>query len=207
MLCDERMMSATPDTSVETVESWLDRLYVAAEGASLRQDDRRKAREVAAMLDEIERLVRRLSRRLPLVLVDAAAGKSYVGLLAARLILEPLGRPATVVTIERDAQRVASSRIAAERLESAIRIECRLGDVRGPGEWPERPAVVTALHACGVCGRDHRAHDRKPCAHVAAGSVLYERRCEADQDGGGTGAPARHPATRAGQATFHPVPR
>ena len=39
------------------VELWLDRLYVAAEGAGLRQEDRRKACEVAAVLEEIERIV------------------------------------------------------------------------------------------------------------------------------------------------------
>ena len=62
------------------VEEWLDRLYVAAEGAGLRQEDRRKAHEVAAFLDEVAREVARRSRRAPMVLVDAAAGKSYVGL-------------------------------------------------------------------------------------------------------------------------------
>jgi hypothetical protein len=44
------------------------------------------------MLAEIERAVRRFARRSRLVLIDAAAGKSYVGLLAAKLLLEPMGR-------------------------------------------------------------------------------------------------------------------
>ncbi len=69
------------------------RLYIAADGAGLRLEDRRKAREVAAILEEIERAIGRFSRRSSLVLVDAAAGKSYVGLLSAKLVLHP-GSPA-----------------------------------------------------------------------------------------------------------------
>src|SRR5690242_14814319 len=63
---------------------WMDRLYVAAPGASLRAVDRRKALEVAALLGELRRA--RGGRR-PCTLVDAAAGKAYVGLLAAQLVL------------------------------------------------------------------------------------------------------------------------
>jgi hypothetical protein len=131
------------------VEQWLDRLYIAAEGAGLRDEDRRKAREVAAMLDEIERAAGGFSRRSPLVLVDAAAGKSYVGLLAAKLVLEPMGVQATVVTIERDAARAALARAAVERLDTPIPIECRAADVADAGVWPAEPSIVSALHACG----------------------------------------------------------
>ncbi len=131
------------------VEHWLDRLFVAAEGAGLRTEDRRKAREVAAMLDEIERAASRFSCRSPLVLVDAAAGKSYVGLLAAKLVFEPAGMPASVVTIEREAARVAISRRAVERLATPIPIECRDAQVSDASAWPERPSIVAALHACG----------------------------------------------------------
>jgi hypothetical protein len=134
---------------VPDVEAWLDWLYIAAEGAGLRQEDRRKAQEVAALLDEIERAVSRLSRRSPLVLVDAAAGKSYVGLIAARLVFEPAGVAATVVTIEREASRVGLSRRAVERLGSSIPIECRQAEVSDASAWPDRPSIVTALHACG----------------------------------------------------------
>ena len=131
------------------VETWLDRLYIAAEGAGLRDEDRRKAREVAAMLEEIERAASRLSHRSPLVLVDAASGKSYVGLLAARLVFEPAGVSARVITIEREASRVAISRRAVERLGTSIPIECRQAEVSDPSVWPDRPSIVAALHACG----------------------------------------------------------
>ena len=131
------------------VEQWLEALYVAADGATLRLEDRRKAVQVAAMLAEIERALARVARSEPVTLVDAAAGKSYVGLLAARLLLEGAGRPASVVTIEREAGRVAASRAAAARLDVSVPIECRQAEVDSAAAWPPRPTVVVALHACG----------------------------------------------------------
>lgn len=134
---------------VPEVERWMDVLFVAAPGARLRHEDQRKAIEVAAMLVEIQRALRRFSSRSPLVLVDAAAGKSYVGLLSAKLLLEPMGRAARVVTIERDVRRASLSRQAAERLQTSIPIECRAADVASAAAWPDRPSIVAALHACG----------------------------------------------------------
>ncbi len=136
--------------SPHDVELWLDRLYVAAEGAGLRDEDRRKAREVAAMLDEVARAAARWSRRSRLLLVDAAAGKSYVGLLAAKLVFEPAGMDAAVVTLEREPARVEASRRAVERLGTSIPIACRQAEVSEGSAWPDRPAIVTALHACGA---------------------------------------------------------
>ena len=142
------------ESYVSEVERWLDLLYIAAEGASLRVEDRRKAIEVSAMLSEIERAARRLSRRSPLVLVDAAAGKSYLGLLAAKLIFDRSRRSATVVTIERDKKRVELSRRAAARLQTGITIECHVAEVADAEAWPARPSIVTALHACGAAADD-----------------------------------------------------
>jgi len=136
--------------TVADVEHWLDAAYIAADGAGLRDEDRKKAVEVAALLDEVARAVGRRSRQAPLVLVDAAAGKSYVGLLAAKLVLEPAGVVASVITIEREGRRVAGSRLAAERLASAVHIDCREADVGEESAWPACPSIVTALHACGA---------------------------------------------------------
>jgi hypothetical protein len=135
--------------SIIDVEQWLNRLYVAAEGAGLREEDKRKAREVSAILEEVERAVARFSQRTPLVLVDAAAGKSYVGLLSAKLVLEPMNRQATVTSIERNAQRVDASRCALSRLDTRIPVECRHANVETESGWPEKVSIITALHACG----------------------------------------------------------
>lgn len=134
---------------IEEIEAWLDRLYIAAEGATLREEDRRKAIEVAAILDEVARAARRLSRQKPILLVDAAAGKSYVGLLAAKLVFEPLGLDARVIVIEKNERLVGLTRAALGRLDTPIPIECRVGDVSDPALWPRQPNIVVALHACG----------------------------------------------------------
>jgi hypothetical protein len=134
---------------VSEVERWLDFLYVAAEGATLRQEDHRKAIEVAAALLEIQQSLRHVSRRSHLVVVDAAAGKSYLGLLAAKLLLEPLKQASSLVAIERDPRCMDLSRRAAERLQTTVPIECRALDVADAAAWPARPSIVVALHACG----------------------------------------------------------
>jgi hypothetical protein len=131
------------------VERCLETIYIAAEGAALRDEDRRKARQLLAILEEVQRALGRFSRRRPLHLVDAASGKSYVGLLAAKLVLEPAGREATVTAIERDAARVAASERALERLGTSIPVSCRAADVADPESWPRDPSIVVALHACG----------------------------------------------------------
>ncbi len=136
-------------TLLREVEHWLDALYIAAEGASLRKEDLRKAEEVAAMLVEIERAAGILSKRSPVILVDAAAGKSYLALLAAKLIFEPARRSARVIAIEQDPRRMELSRRAVERLRSTVPIDCRAANVGEEAAWPERPSIVAALHACG----------------------------------------------------------
>jgi hypothetical protein len=130
----------------------MERLYVAAPGATLRRDDRRKAVEVAAMLEEVSRQVAHAAAGQPFVLLDAASGKGYVGLLAAKLVLEPLGRSDTrVITLEREPDRVALTAAVARALETPVAIDVRQAELGGsaPESWPEQVQLVTALHACG----------------------------------------------------------
>ena len=77
---------------LDQVEAALHRLYIGADGTSLRKEDRKKAAEIVAFLGEIEQLLGKGKK--PLTLVDAAAGKAYVGLLAAELVLKPRRQPA-----------------------------------------------------------------------------------------------------------------
>jgi Methyltransferase domain len=144
------------------VEQWMQRLYVGAEGASLRREDARKAVQVAALLGEIARAVPRGRREI--TLVDAAAGKSYVGILAAKLVLEPTVPGARVVTLERDRVRAARAGAIAAGLQTPVAIECRAGEVNDPRLWPDRPDMVAALHACGA------AADEVLAGAVAAGA-------------------------------------
>lgn len=139
---------ATP--ALGDVERWLEAIYVAAEGASLREEDRRKAVEVAAILGEVARASRRMARGRPFHLVDAAAGKAYVGLLAAKLVLERDGRAARVTTLEREPARVDAGRAALARLATTVPVDCRVAEVGDRGAWPDAPSLVVALHACGA---------------------------------------------------------
>jgi hypothetical protein len=148
---------------LERVEAALHALYVAVDGARLREEDRRKAVEVAAMLDEVARL------RRDALLVDAAAGKGYVGLLA----LELLGFE-RVHLIEREPVRAEATRVLASKRFGTGRCTVSTGDVSDREAWPEDPDAIVALHACGVAS-DHvidaaiRSHTRwlmlVPCCY------------------------------------------
>jgi precorrin-6B methylase 2 len=146
----------------DEVRAWLERLYVAAEGATLRREELKKATEVSALLEEVARAV----RRRDVVLVDAAAGKAYVGLLAAQLVLADGPGEARVVAIEREAECARILREAASRLDAPrVRVEVAVGDVADATLWPREPTVAVALHACGP------ASDAVIESAVAAGAL------------------------------------
>jgi hypothetical protein len=132
-----------------TVESALHRLYIGAAGTSLRKEDRRKAIEILAFLQEIDRLLGK--SKSPITLVDAAAGKAYVGLLAAELLLRPRKQAAHVILIERSGNQAAACRRAVAALAGPdIAFTVRETDVGETAAWPMAPDVVVALHACGA---------------------------------------------------------
>lgn len=169
------------------IERWLDRLYLAVEGATLRREERKKASELAGLLAEVARAVAGTARARPVLMVDAAAGKGYVGLLAAQLLLAPARRAGRVVVLEREAARVDAGRAAAAALDAGgVQIEHVAGDVGDPRVWPAEPDVVVALHACGpaadaVLDRAVAARARRillaPCCTGAAvaGAPLADR--------------------------------
>lgn len=143
---------------VSAIEQLLDRLYIGCAGAKLRKEDRKKASELAAFLPEIERATR--GRGPSTTLVDAAAGKGYVGVLAAKLY-----ELQHVVLIERDAARLELAREATVRADiPGGRFSFHSGDVADPSLWPPAPDLVTALHACGP------AADHVIGATIAAGA-------------------------------------
>jgi hypothetical protein len=142
-------MPQIPKFSAQEVGHWLQRLYIDAEGATLRDEDRRKAVEVAALLDELAREVGRIGKAHELCLVDAASGKSYLGLLAAKLVLEPTGRTARVVCIERNAAYVAHTQRATKVLASGVPVVCECAELAQTEAWPKAPSIVLGLHACG----------------------------------------------------------
>jgi hypothetical protein len=135
---------------LSAVQEALHRLYIDDFEASLRDEDRKKAAELAGILAEVERAVATTSPHRPITLVDAAAGKAYVGLLTAEFVLAPAARAGRVILLERDARRAASCRNALARLRApGVAAEVVEGDVADVTAWPAEPDVVVALHACG----------------------------------------------------------
>jgi hypothetical protein len=125
-----------------TIERFLHDTAIGGAGLRLRDEDRKKARELEGLLPEIGRA---LSTAKTKTIVDAACGSGWVG-LAALALLDVEG--ASVIAIERDERKAARARALAEgaRLD---RFSVATADVADPSAWPASPAVVVALHACG----------------------------------------------------------
>ena len=149
--------------SPEQVEQAFRALYVPGAQTRLRPEERRKIPELVALLTEIERT--RAKR-----LVDAAAGRAPVGLVAAKLLgLEEL------LVLEHEPRRAQTASDLGQALSS--RVEVRVGGVQDPSIWPERPQLVVALHACGP------ASDAviEACLRVRAKRLLLVPCCYADK--------------------------
>jgi hypothetical protein len=158
------------------VRDALHALYIGAARARLREEDAQKVDELAALLPEIER---GLGRAGDALLVDAAAGKAAVGLIAARLLGGRRRGTLRVLVLERAPDRAAAARraVAALVTTTAAEVEVREGDVGDPALWPDAPALVVALHACGgasdaIIARACAARARRillvPCCYAAA---------------------------------------
>ncbi|MBX3227829.1 MAG: methyltransferase [Labilithrix sp.] len=165
--------------SLEDVRAAVLRLFIDAPGAGLRKEDEQKCRELHALLPWIAK-VRRGAH-----VVDAAAGKASVGLVAAELL-----EVGALTVIERDAGRVAACRAAAKRLTREVPVDVRASDVAAADAWPPEPDVVVALHACGpaadlVLDGAARAGARTvlvvPCCYGDA--VPFRRRATAAVEG------------------------
>jgi hypothetical protein len=131
-----RAMTAAP--TLDDVRATLHRLFIEAPDASLRKEDEQKCRELTGVLAQLARMKKDAH------LVDAAAGKSSVGLVAAELL--PIGR---LTIVERDPARIAACRAAAGRLQRDVAVEVRELDLADSAALPEEADAIVALHACG----------------------------------------------------------
>ena len=137
--------------TLSTVEEALHRLYIGTDGANLRKEDRKKSAELVGILAEVARAVAAAKADRAIRLVDAAAGKAYVGLLAAEFILSGRGARSHVTLIERDQARAAACRQATAEVRSdGVDFTIAQADVADAAAWPDEPDVVVALHACGL---------------------------------------------------------
>lgn len=132
--------------SLDELRAFIDRGWIGVPGTTLRREDEKKARELVGFLREATFLLDRdrAGRSRELRVVDAAAGKGYVGIaLAQREGLH-------VTLLERDAGRVAAMVAACHALAIPLeRIDARAADVGDQSAWPAAPDLVVSLHACG----------------------------------------------------------
>ncbi len=129
--------------SVDEVERTLHRLFIRAAGTSLRSEDRQKVKELVPLLEEVARVTTKKSGG---VLVDACAGKSALGIMAAALVLPPTWR---LLILERDPARIAAATAAAALVDRPIQlVSADVNDADGAAAI-NAADVVVALHACG----------------------------------------------------------
>jgi len=132
---------STSKIDLTTLEAFLHETAIGSAGLRLRDEDRKKARELEGLLPEIARAIESVPTP---TMVDAACGSGWVGLAALALLDRPT---LTVVGIERDARK--AERAAALR-GSQDRFRVVTGDVDDASVWPVAPDLVVALHACGT---------------------------------------------------------
>jgi hypothetical protein len=131
-----------PPIDTEAIEGFLHRIAIGGQGLALRDEDRKKARELVGLLPEIGRAL--AGRKAPSI-VDAASGSGWVAIVALAL-----ARPdARAIAIERDPKKAARARGLAARAGVAS-LEVRTADLEDAAVWPREPDLVIALHACGA---------------------------------------------------------
>lgn len=158
----------------------LERAYIGVPGASLRDEDRKKVAELVGLLRVIARVLPTSTSR-DVTVVDAAAGKGYVGLATAALLVAPRGQRAHFVALERRADRVQATAqaFAAEAAGAGqIVFSGSVGDVGDATRWPGWvPDLVVALHACGAASDEIIAQ----AARLGARHVLVAPCCVAKE--------------------------
>lgn len=148
-------MSAAAEASLTSARAFLHRAFVGRAEAGLREEDEKKALELSALTQYLGHVLARAGRARPLSVVDAAAGKGYVGLFLAEQVLAPAlraqpERSACVTVIERDAGRLARAGAAVDALQApGVEVALVEANVEDTARWPETPTLVVALHACG----------------------------------------------------------
>ena len=153
---------------LDVIERFLHDTAIGGAGLRLRDEDRKKARELEGLLPEIARA---LGRAPSPMLVDAACGSGWVGLAALALLDVPALR---VIAIERDPKKATrASTLAPEALRD--RHVVHTSDVADVSAWPAAPDIVVALHACG----DASDHVIARAAAVSARHILVAPCCVA----------------------------
>jgi len=171
---DEYLPGATP--------ALLKALHLMTRDGALNADARRKLKQVNHLLRLLKPALDDILARHPEpVVIDCGAGKAYLGLLLAQLVIEPAQR-GSVIGLESRKELVDRARVIAAEAKLP-RAHLVLGSVEH-ALVPERVHLVTALHACDTAtddalalalevGADHVA--LVPCCQAEVARQLGER--------------------------------
>ncbi|MCA9678355.1 MAG: SAM-dependent methyltransferase [Myxococcales bacterium] len=137
-----------PGVSIELLQD----LHLLTRGGDLNADSRRKVKQIRHLLGLLTPALDDVLARHPEpIVVDAGAGKSYLGFLLQETVLGPAGRGA-VWSIEARAELVAAAEDRARRLGHPT-MRFVAGDI-ATAPVPDRVHLVTALHACDTATDD-----------------------------------------------------
>jgi hypothetical protein len=158
-------------------------LHLLTRTGDLNADARRKVKQIKHLLGLLRPALDDILARHPdPIVVDAGAGKSYLGFLLQATVLGPAGR-GQVWSIESRPELVADAEARAARF-GATRMSFVSGAIAS-APVPERIHLLTALHACDTAtddalalaitrGADHVAV--VPCCQAEVARLLGETR-------------------------------
>jgi hypothetical protein len=127
-------------------------LHLLTRDGHLNADARRKLKQIRHLVGLLRpALDDALARHPAPAVVDCGAGKSYLGALLYELVLGPAGR-GTLTAIEARPELSDQAAARAARFGQA-RFQVATGSI-AVASLPDRPQLVTALHACDTATDD-----------------------------------------------------
>ncbi len=141
-----------PDVPAGMSIDLLKDLHLLTRDGQLNADARRKLKQIRHLVGLLRPALTDALERAPSPLVvDCGAGKSYLGALLYELVLGPAGR-GTLLAIEARPELSEQAAARAARF-GQDRFRIATGEI-ATAALPDRPQLVTALHACDTASDD-----------------------------------------------------
>ena len=149
----EEKNEVRPGQSTELLKE----LHILTRDGKMNQDSRRKLKQIYHLMQFIEPLLLDIQQQRPAIqLVDHGAGKSYLGFILYDLFFKNADPGSHVYGIERRTELVDKSRHLAQHLgfPGMSFLNLSVAESIGSAELPDKPDMVTALHACDTATDD-----------------------------------------------------
>jgi hypothetical protein len=194
------MHEIRPGQSIDLLKE----LHILTRDGKMNQDSRRKLKQIYHLAQFIEPLLQEIRQQHGAIrLVDHGAGKSYLGFILYDLFGKSPEDKCHIFGIERRAELVDKSRQLAERLNfpGMSFLNLSVAESIDSMDLPEKPDMVTALHACDTATDDaiHFALKKQaehivlvPCCQAEVAAVLRKNKAK-ELSRGALGELWRHP--------------